>query len=168
MPSGDELTAREELVLRLKRTLPARRAAVYSALSDPEELAKWWGPQGFTAPSVEFDLRVGGGYRIAMQPPHGDPFYLSGEFCEIDPPGRLAYSFRWDPADPDDQDTVVMVSLEDRGERTDARLTQGEFATEERLALHRQGWMESFERLQRLLAEARNQSRGSFASRHKD
>lgn len=64
---------------------------MYRALSDPDELAKWWGPEGFTTPGVEFDPRVGGDYRIAIQPPDGDLFYLSGEFREVDPlAGALA------------------------------------------------------------------------------
>jgi uncharacterized protein YndB with AHSA1/START domain len=148
-----ETTASDGLVLRLERTLPAPRAAVYRALTDPEELGKWWGPRGFTAPSVEFDPQVGGGYRIAMQPPDGDLFHLSGEFREVEPPARLAYTFRWDPPDPDDRETVVTLSLEDRGEETELRLTQGEFATEERYALHEAGWTESFERLEQVLGE---------------
>jgi uncharacterized protein YndB with AHSA1/START domain len=90
MRSAAEATAPDGLVLCLKRVLPAARAAVYGALSDPRQLAKWWGPRGFTAPSVEFDPRVGGSYRIAMQPPDGDLFYLSGEFREVDPSVRLA------------------------------------------------------------------------------
>ena len=48
------------LVLRLKRIVPAPPAAVYRALTNPRELAKWWGPRGFTTPSVESDPRVGG------------------------------------------------------------------------------------------------------------
>jgi uncharacterized protein YndB with AHSA1/START domain len=140
------------LVLRLKRILPAPREAVYSALSVPAELAKWWGPRGFTAPNIEFDPRVGGSYRIAMQPPDGDPFRLSGEFQEVQPPARLAYTFRWDPPDPDDRLTMVALSLEDRGERTEVLLTQGEFATEERRALHEAGWTESFSRLEQVLS----------------
>ena len=113
------MTVGDGLVLRLKRILPGARATVYRALSDPGALARWWGPRGFTAPIVEFDPRVGGGYRIAMQPPDGDLFYLSGEFREVDPPSRLAYTFRWYPSDPDDRETVVMLSLQDRGERTE-------------------------------------------------
>jgi uncharacterized protein YndB with AHSA1/START domain len=147
-----EMTADAGLVLRLMRILPAPRPAVYRALSDPGELAKWWGPRGFTAPSVEFDPRVGGGYRIAMQPPDGDLFYLSGEFWEVDPPARLAYTFRWDPPGPDDWQTVVTLSLQDRGERTEVLLTQREFATDERLGLHEEGWTDSFERLEQLLS----------------
>lgn len=142
------------LVLRVTQIVPAPPVAVYRALSDPGELVKWWGPRGFTAPSVEFDPRVGGSYRIAMQPPEGDLFFLSGEFREVDPPVRLAYTFRWDPPDPDDRQTVARLSLGDRGERTEVLLTQGEFATEERLALHEQGWIDSFRRLAQVLGEA--------------
>lgn len=147
------MTTSDPLMLRLEWTFAAPRAVVYRALTDPEELAKWWGPRGFTAPSVESDPQVGGGYRIAMQPPDGELFHLSGEFRDVDPLARLAYTFRWDPPHPDDRETVVIVSLEDRGEETEVRLTQGEFATEERYALHRAGWTESFERLEQMLGE---------------
>jgi uncharacterized protein YndB with AHSA1/START domain len=148
-------TAGEALVLRLERRLRAPREAVHSALTNSRQLAKWWGPRGFTAPSVEFEPQVGGGYLIAMQPPEGDLFHLSGEFKEVEPPARLAYTFRWDPPHPDDRETVVTISLEDRGEETEVLLTQGEFATEERHALHEAGWTESLDRLEQLLREAR-------------
>jgi uncharacterized protein YndB with AHSA1/START domain len=154
MRSGGEMKTGHGLVLRLERILPGPRAVAYRALSDPGELAKWWGPRGFTAPSVRFDPRVGGSYRIAMQPPDGDLFHVSGEFQEVQPPARLAYTFRWEPPDPDDRLTVVALSLEDRGERTEVLLTQGEFATEERRALHDGGWTDSFSRLEQVLDEA--------------
>jgi uncharacterized protein YndB with AHSA1/START domain len=57
-----------ELTLEMKRVLPTAPAVVFGLFSDSHELAKWWGPEGFTAPSVEFDPRVGGSYRIEMQP----------------------------------------------------------------------------------------------------
>lgn len=65
------------LTLHMERVLRAPRSLVFRALAEPDELAKWWGPHGFTAPSVEVDLRVGGSYRIAMQPPEVDVFYLA-------------------------------------------------------------------------------------------
>lgn len=152
------MTANDGSELHLRRVLPAPRAVVYRAMTNPEQLAKWWGPEGFSAPSVEFEPHVGGSYRIAMQPPSGDLFHLSGEFLEVDPPARLAYTFRWDPPDPDDRETVVTVSLEDRREETEVVLTQGAFATEERCALHKGGWTEGFERLERVLAEQRHRT----------
>jgi uncharacterized protein YndB with AHSA1/START domain len=138
------------LSLDLKRVLPAPRPVVFRACTEPGELAKWWGPNGFTAPSVDFDPRVGGSYRIAMQPPDGDLFYLSGEFREVDPPARLVYTFRWEDPDPDDQETVVTLSLLDLGESTELVLSQGPFVTEARLALHRAGWTDGLGRLEEL------------------
>jgi uncharacterized protein YndB with AHSA1/START domain len=110
-------------------------------------LAKWWGPRGFTTPSIEIDLRAGGRYRFAMQPPHGALFHLWGEYREVDPPSRLVYTFFWEPPDPDDLETVVTLSFRETNGSTEVRLTQGVFATEARRALHEQGWSESFERL---------------------
>ena len=133
--------------------LPAPPPRVFRACTEPGELAKWWGPRGFTAPRIELELRVGGSYRIAMQPPDGDLFYLSGKFVEVDPPARLAYTFRWEDPDPDDRETVVRLSFEDLGKSTEVTFTQGTFATEERRALHDQGWTDSFDRLQELLSE---------------
>jgi uncharacterized protein YndB with AHSA1/START domain len=140
------------LRLRMKRVLHAPRSVVFRALTEPELLAKWWGPHGFTSPSVETDLRVGGQYRILMQPPEGDAFYLTGEFRDVDPPARLAYTFRWEDPTPDDRETVVTLSLRDLGEATELLFTQAGFATERRRALHRAGWTDGFERLRELLA----------------
>lgn len=142
----------EGLVLELERVLPAPRERVYRAFTDPAQLAEWWGPHGFTIPEIDFEPEVGGSYRITMQPPDGEVFYLNGEFREVDPPSGLSYTFVWDPPTPDDRETVVTLSFEDRGEETAVHFTQGEFATEERRALHDGGWSDSFEKLERRLA----------------
>jgi uncharacterized protein YndB with AHSA1/START domain len=125
---------------------------VFGAHADPEVLARWWGPKGFTSPSVELDLRVGGSYRIVMQPPEGEAFVLVGEFRAVDPDARLSYTFRWEPPDADDRETVVDFSLEDRGGSTFLTVDQRGFATDERRALHEQGWSESLDRLEAVLA----------------
>jgi uncharacterized protein YndB with AHSA1/START domain len=136
----------------MKRIVRATPSLVFKALTEPHELAKWWGPHGFTAPGVEVDLRVGGRYRIAMQPPEGDLFYLSGEFREVDPPSRLVYTFVWEDPAPDDQETVVTLSLHDLGDSTELEFAQGMFAAERRRALHREGWANSLDRLQDLMS----------------
>jgi uncharacterized protein YndB with AHSA1/START domain len=125
---------------------------VFSALTESQQLARWWGPEGFTIPAIDFEPRVGAAYRIAMQPPEGEPFYLRGGFSEVDPPARLAFTFVWDPATADDRETLVELDLIEQDESTEVRLSQGEFATEERRSLHDNGWGESFARLERLLA----------------
>jgi uncharacterized protein YndB with AHSA1/START domain len=139
------------LVLELRRVLNAPRERIFRTLTEPAELATWWGPHGFTTPEIDFDLRVGGRYRFAMQPPDGDLFYLAGEFLEIESPRRLVYTFYWEEPDPDDRETVVSLSLHDRRDATEVSLSQGEFATEARLALHRSGWMDSLDSLGELV-----------------
>jgi uncharacterized protein YndB with AHSA1/START domain len=145
----------DELTLELKRHVRAPRSVVFGAFSDPKELAKWWGPQGFTSPNMEFEPRVGGSYRIEMQPPEGASFYLTGEFREVDPPTRLAYTFVYEDPDPDDVETLVTLSFRDLGESTEVAFTQGRFMTEARRALHHEGWTDSFDRLERLLSAPR-------------
>lgn len=140
------------LVLELTWVLDAPREQIFRALSEPASLARWWGPSGFTTPEIGLDLREGGSFRFGMQPPDGDLFHLAGEFLEVDPPRRLAYTFRWEEPDPDDRETVVTLSLDAVDDATKVALSQGEFATEARLALHRAGWTESFVKLRELMA----------------
>ena len=83
------------LTLHLERVLRAPRARVFAACAEPDQLGGWWGPAGFTAPSVDLDVREGGRYRITMQPPDGDAFHLNGQYSEVDPPRRLVYTFVW-------------------------------------------------------------------------
>jgi uncharacterized protein YndB with AHSA1/START domain len=143
----------DELTLEIERVLPAAPPAVFAAFSDASELAKWWGPKDFTTPILEFDPRVGGRYRIEMQPPDGDHFYLAGEFREVEPPARLSYSFGWEDPDPDDVENLVDLSFRDLDGSTEVALTQGPFKTEERRALHRDGWTDSFDKLERLISQ---------------
>jgi uncharacterized protein YndB with AHSA1/START domain len=145
------MTSRDGSLLILDRTLPAPRPAVWEALTSPRRLAEWWGPKGFTIPEIEFEPQVGGRYRITMQPPEGEPFHLEGEFREVDPPARLAFTFNWDPPDPDDRETLAELTLDDRGEETEVGFRQGRFATEERRALHEGGWSDSLDKLAELL-----------------
>ncbi len=86
-----------------------------------------------------------------MQPPEGEPFVLSGEFREVEPPTRLAFTFCYEDPDSDDRETVV-VSLRDVGGSTELTVEQGPFASEARRALHEQGWTESLDRLEHLLS----------------
>jgi uncharacterized protein YndB with AHSA1/START domain len=141
-----------ELVLKLERVLPVSPAVVFGAFSDPDRLRKWWGPEGFTIPGVEYHQRVGETYRIEMQPPEGESFYLTGEFREVDPPARLAFTFVWEDPDPDDVATLVELSFTDLDGSTQLGLSQGRFKTEDRRQLHRDGWSDSFDKLERFLS----------------
>lgn len=144
-------TGRHELVLQIERVLPATRPTVFPAFSDQDDLAKWWGPAGFAIPRLEFQARVGANYRIQMQPPEGDAFYITGKFQTVDAPDRLAYTFAYEDPHPDDVETRVDLFFRDVGQSTEVALTQGPFKTEPRRTLHRDGWTDSFNKLERFL-----------------
>ena len=141
----------EGFALELGHTFPATREQIFAALTEPPELVTWWGPSGFTTPEIELELRVGGGYRLGMQPPDGELFHLSGEFLEIEPPSSLAYTFRWEEPDPEDRVTVVRLTVAAASaasaDVTELSLRHSGFATEARRALHHAGWTDSFQRL---------------------
>lgn len=141
------------LTLEIEAMLAAPPEQVFRCLTVPELLAGWWGPHGFTTPEIDLDLRVGGHYRLTMQPLVGAAFHLAGEFLEVEPPERLAYTFRWEEPVPDDRETVVVLGLQVAGDTTRLSLRQDGFATEERVDLHRSGWTDSLEKLRELLAQ---------------
>ena len=139
------------LALHLEKVVHAPPEMVFAACVEPERLAEWWGPAGFTTLGIELNVREDGRYRITMQPPDGEAFHLHGRFREVDPPRRLAYTFEWEEPDPDDRETIVTLSFLDHPEGTKLVLDQGLFATDARLALHTAGWTETLERLERFL-----------------
>ena len=141
-----------KFVLEQPWVFDAPAEQIFGRFAEPTELAKWWGPHGFATPEIHLDLRVGGSLRFTMQPPDGEPFHLSGEFLQVEFASELEFAFRWDEPVPDDRETVVGLSLDSLDGRTTVTLMQREFATMERLELHRSGWADSFERLDAVLS----------------
>jgi uncharacterized protein YndB with AHSA1/START domain len=64
--------ARQELILT--RILGARRSLVFRAWTDPQHLARWWGPRGFTTTTHSMDVRPGGEWRFVMHGPDGTDY----------------------------------------------------------------------------------------------
>jgi uncharacterized protein YndB with AHSA1/START domain len=142
-----------DLTLEITRILPSTRSRVFRFFTEADRLARWWGPEGFSIPSLSFDPRSGASFRIEMQPPGGEPFYLAGEFREVDPPTRLSFTFRWEEPDPDDVETVADLSFRDLGTDTEVALSQGPFKTRARYELHLGGWSDSFAKLETVLRD---------------
>ena len=80
-PLGKEFT--------IIREYDAPRELVWRACTEPDHLAQWWGPKGFTAPVCDWDVRPGGKIHVVMRGPEGTDYAMGGEFREIDPPSRL-------------------------------------------------------------------------------
>ena len=142
--------ADQEATLHLKRTFAATREKVFRAWTDPEALKRWWGPEGFSTPAAEIDLRVGGKYRIAMRSPHGDTYQLVGTYREVRPPEKLVYTWAWE-AEPEQGETLVTVEFLDRGDSTEVILTHELFPNEKVRDEHGKGWTGSLDRLAKTL-----------------
>ncbi len=82
--------------LVLTRLFDAPRDVVFSAWTEPERAAKWWGPKGFIILSCAMDVRRGGVYRIQMQSPNGTFHTKRGIYQDILPPEWLVFTWAWE------------------------------------------------------------------------
>ncbi len=140
-----------ETTLNLRRIFKASREKVFRAWTDPEELKKWWGPEGYSTPTAEVNLRVGGKYRLGMMKlPDGEIFCLSGTYREVRPPERLVYTWRWE-AQPDLGETLVTVEFREVDDSTEVVLTHAFFPTEKARDDHNKGWNGCLDRLAKVL-----------------
>jgi uncharacterized protein YndB with AHSA1/START domain len=150
-----EPTPPDRLVLRLERTFSASAQAVFDAWTSREVLRRWW-PAGsdWETPVAEVDARVGGTLRLVMRSPDGEEFGGSGEYIEITPPKRLAFTWTWDGHEGHEGTQLIEVEFtEDAQGTTTVVLTNRGLSDEVSRRSHREGWQASFDNLERVLAE---------------
>jgi uncharacterized protein YndB with AHSA1/START domain len=80
-----------ERELILQREVPFAREVVWKAMTEPEHVDKWWGPDGFSNEGGTMDFRVGGVWDFAMVGPDGTRYPNHSAFKEITPPSRLVF-----------------------------------------------------------------------------
>src|SRR5712671_6595615 len=76
----------------ITRVFDAPRELVFQMWTDPEHVAKWWGPKGFTSTIYELDVKEGGVWRFVMHGPDGTDYKNLVIYDEIVKPERLVYS----------------------------------------------------------------------------
>jgi uncharacterized protein YndB with AHSA1/START domain len=102
--TGSDTQVENELLIT--RVFDAPREQVWKAWTDPDEIRKWWGPEHFTAPSIESDLQVGGKYLYCMRSPDGQDFWSTGTYREIVPMEKIVATDSF----ADEQGNVVPAS----------------------------------------------------------
>jgi len=147
------VTEPADRVLKITRTFDAPRSLVFKAWTEPEHMARWWGPRGFTSTVLKNELRPGGAYRIHMLGPDGD-HWSQGVYREIVPPERLVMVGSWADAhgNPTRPETVLTLTFEAQGEKTKLRLHQTGFESVTARDAHNSGWSSSFDCLADYLA----------------
>ena len=133
----------------ITRIFDAPRDLVFKAWTEPEHLARWWGPRGFTLLSCEMDLRPGGSYRFHMRGPDGDDHWPQGVYREIAAPERLVLTWTWADSDrnPVPPETVLTVTFEEDHGKTKLTLHHGVFESISMRDEHHSGWNSTLDRL---------------------
>ncbi len=146
-------TSSDGRVLIVSRIIAAPRRLVFKAWTEPEHVARWWGPQGFVTTFCEMDIRVGGRYRLCMRSPEGKDYWKQGVYREIVPPERIVFTFAWeDEHGKPGHELLTTVTFTEHGSGTQLTLRQEGFENIERRNSHGEGWTSCFERFAEYVA----------------
>lgn len=155
-----------EFVVEAKRELDAPLAVAWRSWTDSALLRRWWGPTGFTCPTADLDVRVGGTSLVSMSAPElGFPeMFSSWEYTAVDEPDRLEFVFRFTdergaplpetarpPGVPAEvAHTITFEALP--GGRTLMRVHEAGYSSAEPLEMSRQGLEQSLDKLTALFS----------------
>lgn len=129
--------------IRLHRVLRASPARVYRAFLDPDAMAKWLPPHGFTGKVHHIDARLGGGYRMSFTNfSTGKNHAFSGTYTELTPHERIQYTDKFeDPSMPGE--VQVTISLHAVGCGTEIDIVQAGLPSAIPVEFCYLGWQES-------------------------
>jgi uncharacterized protein YndB with AHSA1/START domain len=146
----------DEHEITITRVFDAPRELVFQAWTDPDQVAKWFGPAGFDTPreSVEIDLRPGGRFNLRMvQGGSGTEHRVPYEIVEFQEPELLVLECAPMPEIGLDHPTRTRVELQAEGGKTRMTLTDGPYPEEGGRGAGA-GWESSFDKLEALLRDS--------------
>ena len=157
---GNETTTAyaEGLDLVMERVFNAPRDLVWRTCTNPDSIARWWGPAQYETTVEAMDVRPGGRWRFVQRAADGGTHPFTGEYLEVEPPARLVQTFIYD-VEPYDADVITETYLFEAldGDRTRIR-TRSTFPSADSLqgALSSGmigGAIETWDRLEALLRD---------------
>src|SRR5437667_8638919 len=97
--------------IRLHRVLHASPEKIYRALLDPDAMAKWLSPNGFTGKVHKMDAKVGGSYKMSFTNfSTGKSHSFGGTYVELTPHERIRYTDKFDdPNLPSEMQTTITL-----------------------------------------------------------
>ena len=103
-------TTPTDLDIAFTRVVDAPRRIVFDMFTDPKHVPNWLvGPDGWTMPVCEIDLRPGGGWRYVYRKASGKEMTLHGTYREVVPPERLVQTESWGPEWPETVNTMILT-----------------------------------------------------------
>ena len=112
---GEMLGGGPEREIVLSRVVNAPRELVWRAFTEPEHVAKWWGPRGFSTTIKKMDFRIGGVWEHVMRGPDGTNYPNKSTFKDIVPLERIVYSHGGGREDGPGATFTATWSFEDAG-----------------------------------------------------
>ncbi len=73
------------------REFDSPREKLFEAFTDPEKLARWWGPNGFANTIRKFEPKAGGAWQFTMRGPDGTEYENECLFAQVAFPHRIVY-----------------------------------------------------------------------------
>jgi uncharacterized protein YndB with AHSA1/START domain len=134
--------------LTLRRRIKARPSIVFDALTTPEGIAWWWGPDAGPVLLAETDPRVGGRFRVRFRKLDGSEHESTGEYLEVVRPERLAMSWRWATGE-DRGESLLEFDLRAVADGTELTLTHARLHDEATRRSHEAGWSGALDKLER-------------------
>ena len=129
--------------LVITRVVDAPRRVAFDAWTNPKHVPQWLlGPEGWTMPVCEIDLRPGGTWRYVWRKADGTEMAMAGSYREVVPPERLVSTESWGPEWPE---TVNSLVLTESGGRTTITLTVRYPTREARNAAFKTGMKEGMD-----------------------
>ena len=144
--------------LTLKRRIAARPAIVFDALTTPEGIALWWGPDNGPVLLAEVDPRIGGQFRVRFRMLDGTEHESSGTYLEVERPTRLAMTWRWLGGMEDSGESRIDIELRPTEHGTELVFTHARLRDEETRRDHEDGWSGAFDKLERHFAQQHGRS----------
>ncbi|MEM1045473.1 MAG: SRPBCC domain-containing protein [Pseudomonadota bacterium] len=140
--------------LEIRRRLKAAPHAVYAAWTQPEIIARWWGPEGLHLGVSSFDFSEGGHWRTEMCGSEGQSHIVAGIYRELDPPRRLVTTWAWETDGVAGHESLLTVTFEPTGDGTLLTLVHENLPDEATAKSHEGGWTSSLNCLEALWVEA--------------
>lgn len=148
------MIAADATTLRVSRVLPARRAAVYAALTDAGLIRRWMCPQDFAVLHAEAEARPGGRLRVEMRGPDGGTYAASGRFIELRPPELVAFTWTWESENPmAGIETRIRIELTEHDGGTLIVMIHSGLPDAAQVDSHRKGWTSVLANLDHLMQQ---------------
>jgi uncharacterized protein YndB with AHSA1/START domain len=148
---------REPNTVRLHHVLATKPEKVYRAFLEPDAMAKWISPNGFTCTVHHMEPKVGGTYRMSFRNfTTGQSHSFGGKYLELVPNQRLYYTDKFE--DPNMPDEIhVTVTLRPVSVGTEVHIVQAGLPDVIPLEACYLGWQESLANLAKLVEPEINQ-----------